>query len=144
MLFDMKGIVHKKFVLSGQTVNSAYYCDVLRDSVKMCKTSPRALATKVQTVASRQCIVSHFFTRESLTKNNMTVFSHPPYSHDLAPCHFSVSRHFDTTEVIQAESQVALHTLIEHDFQDAFQKWQQHWERSIRAYGVYFESDGDQ
>jgi hypothetical protein len=28
--------------------------------------------------------------------------------------------HFDTTEVIKAESQVALNTPTEHDFQDAF------------------------
>jgi hypothetical protein len=28
--FDIGGIVQKKFVLAGQTVNSAYYCDVLR------------------------------------------------------------------------------------------------------------------
>jgi hypothetical protein len=29
-------------------------------------------------------------------------------------------RHFDTTEVIGAESQAVLNTLTEHDFQDAF------------------------
>jgi hypothetical protein len=29
IFFDIKGIVHKKFVLVGQTDNSAYYCDVL-------------------------------------------------------------------------------------------------------------------
>jgi hypothetical protein len=29
-LFYIKGNVHKEFVLAGQTVNSAYYCDVLR------------------------------------------------------------------------------------------------------------------
>jgi hypothetical protein len=28
--FDIKGSVHKEFVLAGQTVNSEYYCDVLR------------------------------------------------------------------------------------------------------------------
>jgi predicted Zn-dependent protease len=33
-------------------------------------------------------------------------------------------RHFDTTEVIEAESQVMLNTLSEHNFQDAFKKWQ--------------------
>jgi hypothetical protein len=27
--FDIKGIVHKEFVLVGQTVNSGFYCDVL-------------------------------------------------------------------------------------------------------------------
>jgi hypothetical protein len=29
-------------------------------------------------------------------------------------------RHFDTTEVIEAESQAVANTLTEHDFQDAF------------------------
>jgi hypothetical protein len=29
VFFDIKEIVHKEFVLAGQTVNSAYYCDVL-------------------------------------------------------------------------------------------------------------------
>jgi hypothetical protein len=50
----------------------------------------------------------------------MTVILHPPYSPDLAPCDFSVSGHFDATEVIEAESQVVLNTLTEQDFQDAF------------------------
>jgi hypothetical protein len=29
-------------------------------------------------------------------------------------------RHFDTVEVIEAESQAVLNTFTEHDFQDAF------------------------
>jgi hypothetical protein len=29
VFFDIKGIVHKEIVLIGQTVNSAYYCDIL-------------------------------------------------------------------------------------------------------------------
>jgi hypothetical protein len=32
----------------------------------------------------------------------------------------SKGRHFDTIEVIEAESQAVLNTLTEHDFQDAF------------------------
>jgi hypothetical protein len=32
--------------------------------------------------------------------------------------------HFDATEVIKAESQAVLNTLTEHDFHDAFKKWQ--------------------
>jgi hypothetical protein len=27
--FDIMGVVHKEFVLPGQTVNSAYFCDIL-------------------------------------------------------------------------------------------------------------------
>jgi hypothetical protein len=29
IFFDIQRIVHKEFVLAGQTVNSEYYCDVL-------------------------------------------------------------------------------------------------------------------
>jgi hypothetical protein len=29
MFFDIKGIVHKEVFLAGQTVSSAYYCDIL-------------------------------------------------------------------------------------------------------------------
>jgi hypothetical protein len=36
-------------------------------------------------------------------------------------------RHFDTTEVIEAESLVVLNTVTQHDFQDAFKKWQKGW-----------------
>jgi hypothetical protein len=45
-------------------------------------------------------------------------------------------RCFDTTEVIKAESQAVLNTLAEHDFQDAFKKWQKCWEQCMHAEGV--------
>jgi len=62
----------------------------------------------------------------------MAVIPHPLYSPDLAPCDFFLfpkmelklkGCRFDTTEAIQAESQRMLDTLIEKDFQEAFQKW---------------------
>jgi hypothetical protein len=43
--------------------------------------------------------------------------------------------------VIEAESQGVLNTLTEHDFQDAFKKWQKRWELRLRAEGDYFEGD---
>jgi hypothetical protein len=52
------------------------------------------------------------------------------------------SLHFDTVEVTEADSQVVLNILTEHDFQDAFKKWQKRWERCICAEGDYFEGDG--
>jgi hypothetical protein len=50
-------------------------------------------------------------------------------------------RHFDTTEVIEAESQAVLNTLTENDFEDAFKKLQKHWEWCICAEEDYFEGD---
>jgi heme-degrading monooxygenase HmoA len=53
-------------------------------------------------------------------------------------------RHFDTIEVIEAESQGVLNTLTEYDSQDAFKKWQKRWERCTHKEGDYFKGDGDQ
>jgi hypothetical protein len=51
----------------------------------------------------------------------MTVVPQPPYFPLIALLNVKLKgRHFDTTEVIEAESQAALNTLTEHDFQDAF------------------------
>jgi len=81
----------------------------------------------------------------------MAVIPHPPYSPDLAPCDFFLfqemklkvkGRQFDTTEEIQAESQRVLDSLIEKDFQEAFQKWSRRWDRCLYAGGNYFEGDG--
>jgi hypothetical protein len=47
-------------------------------------------------------------------------------------------------EVIQAESQAVLNTLMEHDFQDVFKKWEKRWEQCIHAEGNHFEGDGGQ
>jgi hypothetical protein len=61
----------------------------------------------------------------------MAVIRHLPYSPDFAPCDFFLfpkmklklkGRRFDTIEEIQTESQRMLDTLIEKDFQEAFQK----------------------
>jgi hypothetical protein len=56
-----------------------------------------------------------FFTREFFTKNNMTVIPNPPCL-SVSPIEDKTEiRHFDTIEVIEAESQVMLNTLTEHD-----------------------------
>jgi hypothetical protein len=46
--------------------------------------------------------------------------------------------------VIEAKSQGVLNTLTEHDFQDAFKKWQKRWKRCICAERDYFKDDGGQ
>jgi hypothetical protein len=52
--------------------------------------------------------------------------------------------HFDTAEMIEAELQVMLNILTEHDSQDAFKKWWKRWEWCIHVEGDYFEGDGSQ
>jgi hypothetical protein len=63
---------------------------------------------------------TYFFTRERLTKNNMTVITmHPTFL--FPPIKTKLKgHHFDTTEVIEAESKALLNSLTEHDFPEAF------------------------
>jgi hypothetical protein len=51
------------------------------------------------------------------------------------------SRHFDSAEVIDAESQEVLNILTEQGFKDAF-KNDRSWKRCIHAEGDYFVGDG--
>jgi hypothetical protein len=61
-LFDIRGIVHEEFVPAGQTVNSAYYCEVLQ---QLHENSTQNLATKELAVASQHTI-SHFLFRQGI------------------------------------------------------------------------------
>jgi hypothetical protein len=90
--FDIKGIVHKEFVLIGQTVNSACYCDDLyglRENVRRLRPE---LWRQVNWMLHHDKAPSHtsFLTREYFNKNGMTSVPHPPY--------FSVSPIEDKTE----------------------------------------------
>jgi hypothetical protein len=46
--------------------------------------------------------------------------------------------------VTETESQAVLNTLTEHNFQDAFKKWEKLWEWNVCVEGNYFDGDGGQ
>jgi hypothetical protein len=78
------------------------------------------------------------------TKTNMTVIPHPrAFLLPLLQIKLK-GRHFDITEVSEAEPHVVLNTCTEHNFQDAFKKLQKCWKQYIRTEGDYFEGNGDQ
>jgi hypothetical protein len=53
----------------------------------------------------------------------MTVIPNPPYFSLFPRLQIKLKgRHFNTNEVIEAESLAVLNTLTEHDFQDHFKK----------------------
>ena len=121
------------FVQTCQTVKSGFYCDVLRRLRENMQRRRPKLWQEQTWLLHHDKAPSHtsVLTQTFLAKNNMAVIPHTTYSPDLAPCDFFLfpkielklkGRRFDTTEEIQAESQRMLDTMIEKDFQEAFQK----------------------
>jgi hypothetical protein len=136
IFFDTKRIVKMEFFLACKTANSAYYCKVLlRMHENVRRLHPELWRQKIA-AASRQLTVSHFLYHQGFfTKNNMTS------PHTLLLSVSSIEdklkgRHFETNEVIEAESQAMLNTLTERDSQGTFKQEQECWEGAYARKGT--------
>ena len=148
--FDQKGIVHKEFVLPGQTVNAAFYVEVLkclRENVG--RKRPDQWRNNIWLLHHDNVLAHAALLSSRILTDNMPVVSHPPYSTDLSPSNFFLfpklkmklkGRRFQTEES-QAESQAVLNMLQENDFQECFKNWQRRWDHCQASEGDYFEGD---
>ena len=75
---------------------------------------------------------------------------HPPYSPDLAPCDFWLfpklkenlrGSRYETIEGMKEAVTRVIDTLTQEDFQGAFQKLLERYNKCIAAGGDYFEGD---
>ena len=148
---DQKGTVHKEFVPPGQTVNAAFYVEVLRHLRENVQRKRPDQWQNNTWLLHHDNAPAHaaLLIRPFLTDNNMTVVSHPPYSPDLAPSDLLFpklkmkrkGRRFQTVEEIQAELQSVLNTPGENDFQECFKNWQHHWDHCQVSERDYFKGD---
>ena len=70
----------------------------------------------------------------------------PPYSPDLAPCDFWLfpklrGCRYETTEEMKEAVTKVINTLTQEDFDGAFQKLLERYNKCIGAGGDYFEED---
>lgn len=152
VFFDSQGIVHQEFVPQNQTVNQAYYKEVLirlREKIRgkraqMFRTTGWYLQ---QDNAPKHNALS---IREFLASKKITVLPHPSYSPDLAPCDFLLfpkvkmflkGKSFDDVGSMKKHTTVHLQSLTPQDFQSCFQKLQERWSKCIDARGDYFDQD---
>jgi hypothetical protein len=92
--FGVKGIVHHEFVPPNTTINSDFYCDVLR-CLRKCATKKTGTVAQPQLVPSSRHhdnVPTHMSlkTTEFVNNNNMAIIPHPLYLLDLAPCDFTL------------------------------------------------------
>jgi hypothetical protein len=123
---DIKGIVHKEFVLAGQTVNFALYCEVLRWlREKVLKLRPK-LWRQMNLLLHHDNTPSqtYFFTRQLKKPNNMT--ERPPFWNN-----------WGDGGRIPGGAEHPHRTRLP----GCIYKLQKRWEQCIRAKGDYFEGE---
>lgn len=148
VFFDGKGLIHKEFVPSGQTVTGVFYAGVLRRL--------RDRINRVRPEIKQDWILHHDnapphtarVTTETLEKMPVTLLPQPPYSPDLAPSDFFLfplikrdlkGKRFDTIDDVQEATTTALNRLSAEDFQSGYEQWKKRWQRCVDAQGAYFE-----
>ncbi|UYV74734.1 YTHDF2 [Cordylochernes scorpioides] len=85
VFFDIRGIVHCEFVPQGQTVNSAFYLEVLRRLKRRIARVRTDIKDTVKLHHDNATIHTAFIITNFLAQSNTPVIPHPPYSPDLTP-----------------------------------------------------------
>ncbi|UYV65641.1 hypothetical protein LAZ67_3004938 [Cordylochernes scorpioides] len=133
VFFDIRGIVHCEFVPQGQTVNSAFYLEVLRRLKRRIARVRTDIKDTVKLYHDNATSHTAFIITNFLARSNTPVIPHPPYSLDLAPCDFFLfprlkremkGKHWETVENIQHHVTTFLRSIPVEEFQGAFQAWQ--------------------
>jgi len=130
------GIVHKKWVPTGQTVNQYYYKDIFERLRKRVMRVCPNIATNWILHHDNATAHAVFFVAQFLTSKGITVMPQPPYSPDLAPCDFFLfqktksavkGHHFESTKDIQWSVTQALNDVPQAALQECYKQWQHCW-----------------
>lgn len=150
--FDVKGVVHSEFVPQGQTVNQAFYLEVLKRLRNSVRRKRPDLWKSGDWFFHHDNAPAHtaLSVRQFLTKNDMTPVPHPPYSPDLAPCDFFLfprmkremkGKRFADVAEVKKKTTEALSSITKDEFKQCFDTWIKRLDKCISASGQYFEGD---
>jgi histone-lysine N-methyltransferase SETMAR len=131
--FDAIGIVHSEFVPDSQTVNKAFYLQVLKrlhDAVS--RKGPELWQSGSQRL-HRNNAPAHkdLSVKQLFTENSMTQLIHLPYSSDLAPCDFILfpqmkkvlkGKSYTDMEEVKKKITETLKGITLQEFQDCFER----------------------
>ena len=96
-------------------------------------------------VVAGQCASSHnaLSICQFLSKRNVTVLDHPPYSPDLFPKLKEVIKgiRFPDVEAIKKAVTMELKRIPKESFQECMEAWQNRMRKCVRLKGDYFEGE---
>jgi len=151
IFFDWQGVIHKEFVLEGETINAVYYKGVME-----------RLLSRIRRVRPGMCESDDWFLlhdnapsynatiiKQFLAQRKVTVLDHPPYSPDLAPADCFLFRKvkshlkgrlFDSISDIQKTVTSTLNTIAKDDFYKGIQKLYDRANQCVQLKGMYVEN----
>jgi len=147
--FDSDSIIHKEFVPAGQTVNSAFYEEVLKRLLRRIHRVRPGLHRTGQWMLLHDNSPAHCAIRvhQFLAQRVVAVLDHPPYSPNLAPADFflfprlkSIMKGlcFADVATIQEGVTAVLRSILTEAFADSFQKLYERYQKCVVKNGDYF------
>jgi len=148
--FDSDSIIHKEFVPVGQTVNSAFYEEVLKRLLRRIHRVQPGLHRTGQWMLLHDNAPAHCAIRvhQFLAQSGVPVLDHPPYSPDLAPANFFLfprpksimkGAGFADMAAIQERVAAVLRSIPTEAFADNFQKLYERYQKCVVKNNDYFE-----
>ena len=125
--FDKKGMIYTHYVPQGQTVNSPYFIEVLKQLMKVHIARKRLEYKKENWKLHMQCAV----LIRLILSPGIELVLHPAYSPDLAPNDFFLypgakkdikGRHFESIQELQTEVQTILQRMLKNGFACCFEQ----------------------
>ena len=122
---------------------------IIREELKMQKICAK-FVPRVRFHQDNAPVHNSILVIDYLTQMGIKTVPHPPYSPDLAPCDFWLfpklkenlrGNRYSTIENMKEAVTRVLNTLTQEDFQGAFQKLLERYNKCIDVRGEYFEGD---
>jgi len=150
VFLQQQGIIHHEFVPEGQTVIGSFYLSILERLWKRIhRVWPEYSAPGSWFLLHGNAPVHRAVAvQEFLTRKQVCVLHHPPYSPDLSPCDYFLFlklklplkwRLFEDVQDIQAAVTSILRAIQQEDVLRSFQSLLDRVTRCIGADGMYFE-----
>jgi len=90
VFWDSKGVLLCDFCENGISINSEYYCNLLKEARK---SKRKSRVSELYYLADNAPIHTSATSKGVVAASGFTVLSHPPYSPDLAPSDYFLFRH---------------------------------------------------
>ena len=148
--FYSNGLIHRKFIPTGQTVHGDFYFAVMKRLVaRIARIRPQYREQGSwwllhDNAPAHNCIK----VRNFLASKSVQVIDHPPYSPYLAPCDYFLfpklelqlkGKFLNDVPSIQKDVTSILNKISSHEYKKCFEKFVDRLNACIASEGMYFE-----